>query len=88
MSGGLGGMEMDEVPVVRVQSPSPQKRNGKGKERAVESDGQERRGRSKEMKSISFFFFSHLFPLVSLLSFKKVAQLFVFRTTKRFKIAT
>jgi len=30
MSGGLGGMEMDEVPAVRIESPGPQKRSGKG----------------------------------------------------------
>ena len=33
MDGGLGRMEMDEVPVQRVPSSSLQKRNEKGKER-------------------------------------------------------
>jgi hypothetical protein len=69
MSGGLGGMEMDgdeEVPVVHVtvQSPGPQKRSTKGKERAVEGDvdmlvdDEERRERSTEMKSSCCFPFS------------------------------
>jgi hypothetical protein len=31
-------MEMDEVPAVRIESPGPQKRSGKGKERAVDGD--------------------------------------------------
>ena len=44
-----------------VPNPSPQKRNGKGKETAVESDvemcdGEERRGRSKHTKGLCFFF--------------------------------
>ena len=65
MSGGLGGMEMDgdeEVPTVHVtvQSPSPQKRSSKGKERAVEGDvdmmdDEERRGRSREMNGSCCF---------------------------------
>ena len=64
MSVGLGGMEMDEVPILIVSRPSPQKRNGKEKERAVESDvemcdGQERRGRSKHTKGLCFFFLAH-----------------------------
>ena len=57
MCGGLGGMEMDEVPVVRVESPS---RNGKGKERAVDGDVEmfngERRGQSRETKSLFSFY--------------------------------
>jgi hypothetical protein len=67
MSGGMGGMEMcgdeaDEVPVVTVRVPSPQKRNGKGKERAVERDVdildvEERRGRLREAKGICLFSF-------------------------------
>ena len=64
MSGGLGGMEMDEDEEVHVavQSPSPQKRSAKDKERAVEGDvdmsvdDEERRGRSTEMKSSCCFF--------------------------------
>jgi hypothetical protein len=79
MSGGLGGMEMDgdeEVPVVHVtvQSPGPQKRSTKGKERAVEGDvdmlvdDEERRERSTEMKSsrcfpLSFTMGAHLLHL-------------------------
>ena len=64
MSGGLGGMEMDEVPAVRIESPVPQKRSGKGKERAVDGDVEmsddveERRGRSRETKSLYFILFS------------------------------
>ena len=63
MSGGLGGMEMDEDEEVHVavQSPSPQKRSTKGKERAVEGDADmsvddERKGRSTELKSSCCFF--------------------------------
>ena len=90
-NGGLGGMEMDEVPVLIVPSPSPQKRNGKGKERAVESDvemcdGEERRGRSKNTKGLCFF--SLIFLCLFILLFPMVAHLFAFRTAKRVKITT
>ena len=92
MSGGFGGMEMDEVPVLIVSSPSPQKRNGKGKERAVESDvemcdGEERRGRSKHTKGLCFFF-SLIFLCLFILLFAMVAHLFAFRTAKRVEITT
>jgi hypothetical protein len=80
MSGGLG---VDEVPAVRIESPGPQKRSGKGKERVVDGDAEmsndveERRGRLREMKSLYFILFSR--SRWSLILFY-----FVFRT----KIAT
>jgi uncharacterized protein len=61
MSGRLGGMEMDEVPIVRVESSSPQKWNGTGKEWAVDGGvemfDEGRRDRSRETKGLSFFSF-------------------------------
>lgn len=83
MSGGLGGMEMDneeEVPVVRIQNSSPPKRSAKGKEKAVEGDVDmlvdvEERGRSKEMKSLCFIFLVSSFLLLSFfLSFYSLGQ--------------
>lgn len=68
MSGGMDGMEMcgegggDEVPVVTVQGPSPQKRNGKGEERAMEVDVdmldvEEGRGRLRNAKGACLFIY-------------------------------
>ena len=86
MSGGLGGMEMDEAEEVHaaVQSPSPQKRSTKGKERAVEGDidmsvdDEERKGRSTEMKSLCCFLFSR----------SQWALIYTFSNTKRFEITS
>ena len=61
MSGRLGGMEMDEVPIVGVDSPIPQKWNGTSKEGAadggMEMFDEGRRDRSRETKGLSFFSF-------------------------------
>jgi len=80
MSSEMGGVEMcdgddrDEVPVVTVRGPSPQKPNGKGKERALEGDVdafdvEEGRGRLREAKGMWRFFFLFLFFLFHLFLF-------------------
>jgi hypothetical protein len=64
MRGRLGGMEMDEVPIVRVESLSPQKWNGTFKEGAadggVEMFDKGRRDRSRN--GLSFFSFHFILP--------------------------
>jgi len=63
-SGGIGGIGMcadgaDEVPVVTIRGPSPQKRNGKGRVRALEGDECPISRIERESKGICpFFFFS------------------------------